>query len=136
MIWTDLFYRILKAIKTMELTLTYLKINSRFRMFTTFTFLLIYAFPITVDENIIGAPTKRNKFCQIIHFSDTATAILDISLLHPNFRESNLEKKQRNDTKKKAKKIERDNFTEGIREKSNNIIIISHFWSTNNIFTD
>ena len=63
MIWTDLFYRILKAIKTMELTLTYLKINSRFRMFTTFTFLLIYAFPITVDENIIGAPpTMRNKF--------------------------------------------------------------------------
>ena len=58
MIWTDLFYRILKAIKTMELTLTYLKINSRFRMFTTFTFLLIYAFPITIDENIIGAPPQ------------------------------------------------------------------------------
>ena len=63
-----------------------------------------------------------------------------------NFRESNLEKKQRTDDINEAMKIKSDNFARSNREKSliaiaiyenellDSIIIISYFGGTNNNF--
>ena len=63
-------------------------------------------------------------------------------------RESNKEKKQRNDTINEAKKIKSDNFTKSNKEKSNIAIALlkkimlgwhhhfSNFGGTNNIFAE
>ena len=78
-----------------------------------------------VNENVIGASKMQNNFLctiKLVHFPILQYQQLQERLLHD--RASNQEKKQRTNTKNEVKKIRRDNFIRGNREKSNIAITI------------
>ena len=84
----------------------------------------LYCFPYSYRSlTLLKALAKSNGNLFAIAFKSDNYRYRD-SWKSDNFREEAIKKKQRNDTKKDAKRIKSDNFTRGNREKSNIAIAI------------